>query len=141
SPTDAAGKSEVTLELGALPDLTRPLAATIRVSVFEPSGRPVTETVTRPIRQRNLAIGLHSQSGDDAVAEGQPANLDIIAVDGAGKRAAAKGLHWELLRESWQYDWYSVNGVWRHRTQVRDQPIEAGTLDVGADAPATLSRT
>ena len=31
-----------------------------------------------------------------------------------------------MLRETWQYDWYSVNGVWRHRTQVRDVPIDAG---------------
>ena len=46
-----------------------------------------------------------------------------------------------MLRETWQYDWYSVNGVWRHRTQVRDVPIEAGTLDVAADAPGSLSRT
>ena len=37
--TDDAGKSSVTLDLTDLPDLTKPLAATIRVSVFEPSGR------------------------------------------------------------------------------------------------------
>src|SRR5262249_42179983 len=70
-----------------------------------------------------------------------PATLEVIAVDGDGKRTAAPGLRWELLRESWQYDWYSLNGVWRHRTQVRDQPIETGTLNVGADAAATLART
>ena len=57
-------------------------------------------------------------------------------VDPDGKRIAAKGLRWELLRETWQYDWYSVNGVWRHRSQVRDVPIETGTLDIAADAPA-----
>src|SRR5208282_4020007 len=70
--TDDAGKSSVTLELTDLPDLTKPLAATIRVSVFEPSGRAVSETLTRPIRARPLAIGLRSPAGDDAVPEGQP---------------------------------------------------------------------
>src|SRR5207247_5836708 len=133
--TDAAGKSTVELNLTDLPDLTRPLAATIRVSVFEPSGRAVTESLTRPIRQRALAIGLRSSAGDDAVPEGQPASLEIIALDGNGKRGVAKGLRWELLRENWQYSWYSVNGSWRHRVQRRDQPIETGALDVGADAP------
>ena len=72
--------------------------------------------------------------------KGRRPSVEIIAVDPDGGRIAAKGLRWELLRETWQYDWYSVNGVWRHRTQVRDVPIEAGTLDVAADAPGSLSR-
>ena len=90
--TDDAGKSSVTLDLADLPDATKPLAATIRVSVFEPSGRAVSESLTRPIRTRPLAIGLRSPAGDDAIAEGQPANLEIIALDGDGKRVAAQGL-------------------------------------------------
>ncbi len=139
--TDEQGKTSVTLALTDLPDLTRPLAATIRVSVFEPSGRPINETLTRPISTRPLAIGLRSPAGEDAIPEGQPATLDIIAVDADGKRTAAKGLRWELLRESWQYDWYSVNGSWRHRVQVRDQPLETGMLDLAAGGEATLART
>ncbi len=139
--TDAAGKSSVALTLADLPDLTKPLAATIRVGVFEPSGRAVSETIVRPIRTRPLAIGLRSPSGDDAVPEGQPATVEIIALDGDARRATAKGLRWELLRETWQYAWYSVGGSWRHRVQVGDQPIEAGTLDLEAGNLATLART
>jgi len=139
--TDEAGKSNVGLNLTDLPDVTKPLAATVQVSVSEPSGRAITESLVRPIRQRPLAIGLRSAAGDDAVVDGQPASLDVIALDADGKRAAAKGLRWELLRESWQYSWYSVNGSWRNRMQVRDDPIETGTLDIGADKPTTMSRT
>jgi uncharacterized protein YfaS (alpha-2-macroglobulin family) len=139
--TDADGKSIAAVNLTDLPDVTKPLAVTVRVSVFEPSGRAVTESVTRPIRQRPLAIGLRSPSGDDAIPEGQPANVDIIALDADGKRVASKGLRWELLRENWQYSWYSVNGSWRHRVQRRDQPMETGTLDIGADGAAALSRS
>src|SRR3954469_1378091 len=138
--TDAAGKSNLNLDLGELPDSTKPLAASVQVSVFEPSGRAVTETLTRPIRQRPLAIGLRSPAGEEAVPEGQPASIDIITLDRDGKRTAAKGLRWELLRETWQYAWYSVNGAWRHRTQMRDQPLETGTLDIGADGAGNLSR-
>ena len=139
--TDNEGKSTASVNLTDVPALTKPLAATIRVSVVEPSGRTVTETVTRPIRQRPLAIGLRSSAGDEAIPEGQPAALEIIAVNAEGTRTDAKNLRWELLRESWQYDWYSINGSWRHRTQVRDQPIETGTLDVTGGAPASLART
>src|SRR5438067_3375207 len=88
--TDADGKSTATLNLTDLPDLTKPLAATIRVSVFEPSGRAVSESVIRPIRQRPLAIGLRSPAGDEAVPEGQPASLDVIALDADGKRTEAE---------------------------------------------------
>src|SRR5207248_93335 len=56
------------------------------------------------------------------------------------KRIASTGLHWELLRENWQYSWYSISGSWRHRVQRRDQPIETGALDIAGDTPAALSR-
>lgn len=139
-PTDDNGKSSVELALSDLPDVTKPLAATVTVSVLEPSGRAITETLSRPIRQRALAIGLRSAAGDEAVPEGQPADLDIIALDADGKRVAAQGLRWELVRETWDYSWYSMNGSWRYRLQVRDIPVETGTIDVAADKPATLSR-
>jgi len=109
--TDADGKSTATLNLTELPDLTKPLAATIRVSVFEPSGRAVSESVTRPIRQRPLAIGLRSPAGDEAVPRAsRRASMSSRSMRTA-KRVAAKGLHWELLRENWQYSWYSVNAA------------------------------
>src|SRR6185437_13505576 len=110
--TDAEGKTTVALNMTDLLDLTRP-----------------------------LAIGLRSPAGDDAIPEGQPANVEIIALDADAKRTASKGLRWELLRENWQYSWYSVNGSWRHRVQRRDQPMETGSLDIGADGMAALSRT
>lgn len=138
--TDANGRSTASLTLTKAPSLTKPLAVTVEVSVLEPNGRAVTGTVTRPFAERPLAIGLRSSAGDEAVAEGQPASLEIIAVDAAGKRVAANGLRWELLRESWQYEWYSLHGSWERQLIVRDQPLEAGTLDVAAGAPARLTR-
>ena len=61
--TDAAGKSTVELNLSDLPDLTKPLAATVRVSVFEPSGRsdawssaPAAASVVQRARHRVTVI-------------------------------------------------------------------------------------
>src|SRR3984893_14192997 len=138
--TDEDGKAKLSVALNDLPDLTRPLAATIRVGVFEPSGRAVSETLTRPIRQRALYIGLHSPAGADAVPEGAEATLEVIALGPNGTPIMAKGLRFELLRESWEYRWYSVNGMWRHKSHIRSQPIDAGTVDVGADGSAKLGR-
>jgi alpha-2-macroglobulin len=140
SSTDDDGKAQLAVALGDLPELTRPLAATIRVGVFEPSGRAVSETLTRPIRQRQLAIGLRSPGGADGIPEGSEAKLEVIALDPKGTPVAAKGLRYELLRETWEYRWYSVNGMWRHKSHIRSQPIDAGSLDVGTDGPAALGR-
>ena len=99
--------------------------------------------MTRPIRQRPLAIGLRSPAGDEAVPEGSEAKLEIIALDRDGKRVAANGLRFELLRETWQYDWYSVNGSWRHRSRFatsRSRPEPSTSRrrpgDPGAQLPA-----
>jgi alpha-2-macroglobulin len=138
--TDENGKARLSVTLSDLPDLTRPLAATIRIGVLEPSGRAVSETLSRPIRQRQVSIGLRSPAGDGAVAEGTDAKLEVIAVDPLGAPIAAKGLRFELLRETWEYRWYSVNGVWHHKSNIHSQPIDTGTIDVAADAPANLSR-
>lgn len=139
--TDDDGKTSAELNLTDLPDLTKPLAAAVRVTVYEPSGRAVTDTLVRPIRTKPLAIGLRSPSGDDPVQEGQPATVEIIALDPDAKRTEAKALHWELLRETVTYSWYSQNGRWRHRSHVRDVPLEAGIIDVAGTEPAKLSRS
>jgi uncharacterized protein YfaS (alpha-2-macroglobulin family) len=137
--TDADGKATLEINLTDLPDLTRPVAATVEVSVFEPSGRAIVQSLSRPM-VRPITLGLRTSSGDDAVPEGGAAKVDIIALDGGGKRVAAAGLHWELLRETWQYDWYSQNGMWRHRTQIRDVPIDSGSIDIAAGGAGSLSR-
>lgn len=134
------GKAELTINPGDVPDLTRPLMATINVNVFEPSGRPISDSLTRPVRQRNVWIGLRSAAGADAVPEDQPAKLDIIALDATGRRIEAKGLRWRLVEETWRYEWYALNGVWRHRTQIHDQPVATGALDAAPDKVAAVER-
>ena len=63
--------------------------------------------------------------------EGQPAKLDIIALDAAGQRASPpRGCAGNCCARAGNTTGIRSNGVWRHKVQVRDQPIEAGTLDV-----------
>src|SRR5207302_6337247 len=87
-----------------------------------------------------VAIGLRSPAGDDAVPEGAEAKLEVIAVDPQGSSIAVKGLRFELLRENWEYRWYSVNGVWRHKSHIRSQPIDTGAIDIPAGMPVSLAR-
>src|SRR5207237_5972979 len=90
--SDENGKVRLSVTLNDLPDLTRPLAATIRVGVFEPSGRAVYETVVRPIRQRPVAIGLRSPAGENAVPEGAEAKVEVITIDAQGSLIGVNGL-------------------------------------------------
>ena len=65
----------------------------------------------------------------------------MIAVDPQGTAIAANGLRFELLRETWEYRWYSVNGVWRHKIAgaraSRSTPARSMSRPM---TPATLAR-
>ena len=134
--TDGDGKSTAALTLTDIPELTKPLAATVRVSVVEPSGRAVTETLTRPIRQRPLAIGLRSPNGDEAVPEGQQAAVEIIAVGPDGKRIPAGGCAGNCCaRAGNTIGIRSTGSGATGRSCATAADRDGGTLDVAADAP------
>ncbi|MCC7272981.1 MAG: alpha-2-macroglobulin family protein, partial [Alphaproteobacteria bacterium] len=138
---DAQGRSRIEVRLDQLPETTRPLEATIRASLFEPGGRPVTRTLVLPIAARPFDIGVRLRAGEAGIAEGQPAIFDVIAVDRLGRPQPAPGLRFELVAERWNYQWYNQSGEWRYRAVVQDRRQESGTLNVAATTPATLERT
>ncbi|MGE0716158.1 MAG: MG2 domain-containing protein [Alphaproteobacteria bacterium] len=137
---DAQGRSRIEVKLDQLPETARPLEATIRASLFEPGGRPVTRTVVLPIAARPFDIGVRLRSGDASLGEGQPAIFDIIAVDRLGRPQAAPNLRFDLVSERWSWQWYNQGGDWRYRAVVQDRRQETGTLAVAATTPATLER-
>ncbi len=79
--TDATGAAALRVALDKVPDTTRPLKAVIRAGVFELGGRPATASLTLPVRQRAVAVGLHPRFGADGVAEGSEAVFDLIVLD------------------------------------------------------------
>ena len=137
--TDGAGKAALTFDASQAQDTAEPLKALVNASVFEPSGRPVTETATLAIRPRPLFLGVKVDTADSSGAN-PLVGLDVIAVNGQGARAAAAGVQWTLISENWSYDWYQDNGRWRWRRSSRDVVVARGRLDVGANDPAKLGR-
>jgi uncharacterized protein YfaS (alpha-2-macroglobulin family) len=138
---DVEGKTRFEVKLGDLPETTKPLDVTIRGSMFEPGGRPVTRSLTLPVAARPFDIGIRSRAGESAFADGQPAGFDVIAVDRQGRPVAAPGLRFELVSERWNWQWYNQYGDWKYRAIVQDRRQEAGTLAVAATVPATFERT
>ncbi|MBX6322619.1 MAG: alpha-2-macroglobulin family protein, partial [Rhodospirillaceae bacterium] len=138
--TDENGEVSLDLALDAVPDTPQPLDATLRVEVYEFGGRPVVETLTLPVHNRDRAIGIKPLFADGEVPEGTSAGFEIIAVAPDGSPVAAQGLRYSVIREDWDYQWFYRDGSWDYDIVVRDQPVSTSTLDVTAEAPARIDQ-
>jgi uncharacterized protein YfaS (alpha-2-macroglobulin family) len=138
SVTDATGHAVQTLRTDDLGGSAQPLLALFSASVFEPGGRPVTEEARLKVRLKPLYLGVKtttSGSGDEPVQ-----TFDVIAVDAAGRRVGAHQVHYKLILERWNYDWYEQNGRWAWRRTSRDVPIAEGLVEVAPGRSAKIAR-
>jgi uncharacterized protein YfaS (alpha-2-macroglobulin family) len=139
--TDAQGKGQVQITLNQIPDTTRLLQARLRVSLFEPGGRPVTRSLVLPYRPQPFVIGIKPRFNDEGIKTGEEAGFDIIALDAMGQRQAKNGLRAELIREDYQYYWYHNDGRWNYKLAIRDSaPVASQTLNLTADQPAVVTQ-
>jgi len=139
--TDAQGKAQAQVTLQETPDTTRPLQARVRVSLFEPGGRPVTRSLNLPYRNLPFMIGIKPRFSDEGVKTGQEASFEIIALDPQGQPQARSGLRAELVREEHQYYWYHDDGRWNYKMVTRDgTPVNTQTLDLVAGQPALITQ-
>ena len=84
STTDGKGQASFDMTPTDLPDTPQPLKATLRTEVYEFGGRPVIKSLTLPVRNKPIFLGIKPQFGDDAVASGVDAGFEVIAVNKAG---------------------------------------------------------
>lgn len=139
--TDTQGKAQAQVTLNEIPDTTRPLQARVRVSLFEPGGRPVTRSLNLPYRIQPFVIGIKPRFGDEGIGTGQEAAFDVIALDPLGQPLARNGLRAELVREEYQYYWYHDDGRWNYKLVIRDSaPVASQTLALAAGQPALITQ-
>ena len=136
--TDAAGHTAVPVALPRAPDTTHPVAATIAVSVDDPSGRAVTAELVVPVRPAGNLIGIKPLF-TDAVEPGKQAEFDIAAVnpDGARTEFAAT---LRLVRE--RPDWRLVMNGRLGSFQIvwKDEPVETHEVQIPAGAPLRFAK-
>jgi uncharacterized protein YfaS (alpha-2-macroglobulin family) len=138
--TDEQGKARINLRLDEQPDVNRLLKAVLRVSLFEPGGRPVNRSLTLPYRTQPFAIGIRPLF-DDVVQTGQDAAFSIIAVNPQGQPQTVEGLRYELVREEYEYYWYYQENRWDYKLIIDDSEVlESKTLKVAAEQPASLKQ-
>jgi uncharacterized protein YfaS (alpha-2-macroglobulin family) len=139
--TDAQGKAQAQVTLSEKPDTTRPLQARVRVSLFEPGGRPVSRSLNLPYRTQPFVIGIKPRFSDDGVRTGQEAGFDVIILDPLGQPQAKSGLRADLVREEYQYYWYHDDGRWNYKLIIRDSaPVTSQTLNLAAGQPALVTQ-
>lgn len=139
--TDDQGKAQAKVSLNEIPDTTRPLLARVRVSLFEPGGRPVTRSLDLPYRVQPFAIGIKPRFSDGGVKIGQEAAFEIITVDMLGQLQAQSGLNVKLVREEYQYYWYYNEGRWNYKLIILDSTsVASQTLNIVAGPPAVVTQ-
>lgn len=140
--TDAQGRAEASIRLAERPETSRPLQALLRVSLFEPGGRPVNRSLSLPYRTQAFAIGIRPQFQDGGVAIGQEAGFEIIAVDPGGQRLPSGGLRAELFREEYQYYWYYQDNRWNYKLIVSDgATVQARDIGINPERPTLLRQS
>jgi uncharacterized protein YfaS (alpha-2-macroglobulin family) len=138
--TDAKGQASFDMTPSDLPDTPQPLKITLRTEVYEFGGRPVIKSLTLPVRNKPVFLGVKPQFSDDAVASGVDAGFELIAVDKAGAMAAANGVQYRLVPEDWDYQWFYKDSNWDYKIVTRDKPaVATGKVDLKAGESAKLS--
>ena len=137
--TDATGKVSFPVTLEKVPSTSRPLEATITVSMAESGGRAVERKITLPIAPEAAMIGVKPAFSGRSLDDGANADFDVVMVAPDGKTLAQKGLHYNLLRVETTYQWYRQNGSWEFEPVKRTERVADGNLDVSADKPARVS--
>jgi uncharacterized protein YfaS (alpha-2-macroglobulin family) len=137
--TDATGKASFPVKLDNIPATSRPLEATVTVSMAESGGRAVERKITLPIAPDAAMIGVKPAFSGRSLADGANADFDVVMAAPDGKTLAQSGLHYELLRVETSYQWYRQNGSWEYEPVKRTERVANGAVDVTADKPARIS--
>ena len=126
--TDGAGRATVRLDPGGRGDESSyPLRLNANVSVMEPGGRAVTESVRIPYRPRDVYLGIRKDF-EGRAEEGGPARFELAALSDSGDVLDTR-LDWRVIAIDYHYDWYREDGQWRWRRSRTVRTVNEGVVD------------
>ncbi|HSI40327.1 MAG TPA: alpha-2-macroglobulin [Xanthobacteraceae bacterium] len=138
--TGPDGKASLKVPLPAgLPATQRPLELEVIVRLAEGGGRAITRTLAFPVATAVPGIGVRPLFRGNDLAQGSEAAFDVVMVDAAGRRIAAKDVKWELFRVESRYQWYRTDGAWNYEPVKSTRKVADGRLDIGNEAPARIA--
>ena len=136
---DASGKATFKVSLPKPPSSSRPQEAQIFVRMVETGGRAVERKLTIPVAPADEMIGVKPLFADRNVAEGDPANFDVVYVAPDGKSLPRSDLKYELLKMESRYQWYRQGSSWDYEPVKSTRRVADGDVIVAADKPARIT--
>ena len=137
--TDADGLARIDILANMLPDTSKPLRARLTAEVNDIGGRPVTDSLLVPVRDKPVLIGVKARSGG-AFGESEAAEFDLVTLDHTGATLGNHRLKAVWIREHFNYSWYNSGGRWRYRTDMYDEVVSEATLETEADGTQAILR-
>jgi len=140
SPLDAEGKETLKVVLEQKPITTKPLAATLQVTLRDNGGRPEIGHLTLPIRLSKYSIGLKTGFEGKSIPEDQAeADIEVITVDPEGVLTAIE-LEYELYFEEQNYAWYQSEQeqAWQYKVLTDSKFMTKGTVNTQVKGPLSL---
>ncbi len=138
--TDAKGHAEIALTLPQIPETAKPLEAQIIAKLKEPGGRGIERTVTLPVAATGARIGIKSLFKSGELGEdGGNAAFEVIHLHAEGKRVAATGANWQVLRLETNWQWYSRDGSWSYDAVTVARKVASGSIDIATAEPAKIT--
>jgi uncharacterized protein YfaS (alpha-2-macroglobulin family) len=136
--SDANGKATFEVSLPKPPSSTRPQEAQIFIRMAESGGRAVERKLSIPVAPTATMIGVKPLFNDKSVAEGDPANFDVVFVTPEGKALGREGLRYELLKIESRYQWYRQSSSWEYEPVKSTKRVADGEVGVAADKPGRI---
>lgn len=135
---DGAGKAvlRVNPELSARVSSERPLRVNAVVSVLEPGGRAVTDSVRIPYRPNAMYLGIKSAQGRTRLGEARQFELAAVSPEGA---AMAAEIEWKVINVVYHYDWYRDGQSWRWRRSRTVNTVNEGVARTQAGATEMIN--
>ncbi len=137
--TDATGAASLSVALPELPQTSKPLVASVTFRMREPSGRALADKIAMKVNTGKNFIGVKPLF-QGLVAEGAPAEFEVVGIGADGKQIPLNGLKWELQRIETQFQWYSRDNRWSYEVVTYESRVAGGTVDAPASAPSGFQR-
>ena len=139
--TDDRGLANLAFRIDRLPRVRRPLKVKVRVEVSDVDSRVVATTYAMALHHQPLFLGIKPPGDAGVISEEDEAVFEVIALDSDGLPLARPGLHYRLIEEQVDFQWYREEGQWQFKRQIRDRLLDEGNLSVSTAEPASISRS
>jgi uncharacterized protein YfaS (alpha-2-macroglobulin family) len=119
-------------------DTTRPLQASVDLTITESGGRTVERSLTLPILPKSSVLAVKKDFDEATLAAGQQAKFQVVFATPTGTKLAKSGVKWTLSRIDRRYQWYNSEGRWDFEVIKTPRKVADGTVDIAASASAEI---